>query len=402
MGFLPVRPRAFLQQQWERREELQALVQKLRVGEHGLRPFGCSASLSSLPGQSRGARVSKDPKDQGTNKIPLQGVYYRIRKWLEHQFSRGEEPRPTQIRVRCELELATEVGTQRALQRLKPQLFQEKVLNSAIHRLQWLQTHRGGKDCQKWMNQTLLPAIGGRRRYGQKFNLQKNPPSQLKCQLQWQTMDRMIHLVTRGTVEDLEPMVQDPELFIQNKAATAWIQTDATGVWVKLRGEEPRVVPESVLHKLQAKRAQTARFRRRRAYMEPEERQLLESTLQFHAAECDELKSQIDQQFSQGGDKYRLTILVSGITLDWFNPARDPRAYLGPMVLLYPCQHPVRLEWITDEHTWAQTHQYWDSSGKLVTRTQGEPTRGLLRWWVNFRQRQPDHEFWKHFQVIPP
>ena len=398
---LDVRERArdFLKTQWHNRADLQALVQKLRVGEHGLRPFGASGSLSSFASTSRGARISKTPTDQGCKKIPLQGVYHRIKVWLEHQYSRGEEPRPTQLRLRCELELATEIGTQRALQKHRPALFQDYVLAAANHRLQWLQTHRAGKACRDWLNQTLLPRVGGRRRYGQKFNQEKNPPSELKCQLQWQTMDRMIHVVASGTVEDLKPLVQDPDLFIQHREKTAWIQTDATGVWVKLRGEEPRVVPDAVLRKLQAKRAQTSRFRRTQACMEPEERQLVVSILQAHAQECDDLKSQIDQEFSQGGDKYRLTLLVSGVTLDWFNPQKDPSAFLAKLVLLYPCQHPVRLEYITDQHTWSVTHQYYDSTGKLVTRTKGESTHGLLRWWVLFRQRQPDHEFWKHFRV---
>ena len=335
------RARDFLKTQWHNRADLQALVQKLRVGEHGLRPFGASGSLSSFASTSRGARISKTPKDQGCKKIPLQGVYHRIKVWLEHQYSRGEEPRPTQLRLRCELELATEVGTQRALQKHRPALFQDYVLAAANHRLQWLQTHRAGKACRDWLNQTLLPRVGGRRRYGQKFNQVKNPPSELKCQLQWATMDRMIHVVASGTVDDLQALVQDPNLFIQNREKTALIQTDATGVWVKLRGEEPRVIPEAVLRRLQDRRCQKARFRRRQPCMEPEERQLLENTLECHAQQCDELKSQIDQQFSQGGDKYRLTLLVSGVTLDWFDPQKDPRAYLAKLVLLYPSAHPV-------------------------------------------------------------
>ena len=319
-----------------------------------------------------GCRISASPKDQGCRKVPLQGVYHRVRLWLAHQYSRGEEPRPTQVRLRCELELATEIGTQRALQKHRPALFQEYVLTAARDRLQWLQANRQGKQGRDWLNQTLLPRVGGRRRYGQKFNQDKNPANELKCQLQWQTFDRMIQLVANGSVEDLKPLVQDPELFIQNREKTAWIQTDATGVWVKLRGEEPRVIPEQVLLRLQKKRTMTSRFRRTAACMGPDERQLLDATLQANARECDDLKAQIDQEFSQGGDKYRLTLLVSGVTRDWFQPQKDPSAYLAPLVLLYPCQHPVRLELITDQHTWSQTHQYYDSSGKLVTRTKGE------------------------------
>ena len=89
------------------------------------------------------------------------GVYHRLKLWLEHQYSRGEEPRPTQLRLRCELELATEIGTQRALQKHRPALFQDYVLAGAVHRPQWLQSHRAGEPCRDWMNNTLLPKIGG-------------------------------------------------------------------------------------------------------------------------------------------------------------------------------------------------------------------------------------------------
>ena len=71
-------------------------------------------------------------------KIPLQGVYHRLRVWLNFQHSRGLEPRPAKIRTRCELELATEIGTQRALQRVAPDKFQGYDLDAAKHRLQFL------------------------------------------------------------------------------------------------------------------------------------------------------------------------------------------------------------------------------------------------------------------------
>ena len=134
---------------------------QLRIGETSIRPFGCSASLSSQASTSMGCRISASPKDQGCRKVPLQGVYHRIRLWLAHQYSRGEEPRPTQVRLRCELELATEIGTQRALQKHRPALFQEYVLTAARARLQWLQNNRQGKQGRDWLNQTLLPRVGG-------------------------------------------------------------------------------------------------------------------------------------------------------------------------------------------------------------------------------------------------
>ena len=376
--------------EWLRRDWLREQVASMRIGLTSLRPFGSSAAKQSLASQSMGARISTAPKNQGHKKIPLQGVYYRVKVWFEHQYSLDFEPRPTTIRTRCELELATEIGTQRALERLKPELFQDYVLASATHRLQWLQAKRGTKTCQKWINERLLPAIGGRRRYGQKFNIDKNPPNALKCELQWQTVDYASWLVLNGNQEDLAPLVQDPEQFIASRHETLIVQTDATAVWVKLRGEEPRVIPETVLHNLQGLRAQTRRFRQRARHVTPEERELLEYALKSHAQTCDDLKAQVDQQFSQGGDKQRLTLILQGVTVNWYSIAKEPQGYLMKIKLLYKCSHVCRLEYITDQHTWAVTHQYVDSLGNLQTRTKGQATGGLLRWWVEFRKREPD------------
>ena len=133
------RTRDFLKTQWRQKGQLSSLIARMRIGQHGLRPFGSKGALSLLASQSKGARISKAPTDQGHPKVPLQEVYHRLKVWLNNQYSRGLEPRPSTILARCELELATEIGTQRALQRVAPNKFQEYVLEAAKHRLQALQ-----------------------------------------------------------------------------------------------------------------------------------------------------------------------------------------------------------------------------------------------------------------------
>ena len=243
-----------------------------------------------------------------------------------------------------------------------------------------------------------MPAVGGRLRHGQKFSLQANPPSQLKYQLQWATMDRMIWLVLNGTQEDLAPLVEDPEAFMAQRDQTLFAQTDATAVWIKLRGEESRVIPEDVLDGLAQVRCKKHNFQQA-AGCTKEEHQLLEQALQQAVDEAEDYKEQVDQQWSQGGDKYRLTFLITGVTSNWFSRDKTPQGHLQKIKILYRCAHPVRLEDITAQGTWARSHQYVDSFGKTVTRKAGESAQGLLGWWVRFRTSHPDHDFWKHYQV---
>ena len=218
-----------------------------------------------------GSRVSKAPKNAGRRKVPLQGVCYRLQVWLNAQCASGREPRPTSVRSRCALELATEIGTQRALERVNPGKFQEYVLKAAKRRLEFLQEHAGTRKVQDWTNETLLPRIGGRKRLGQKFNSAKNPPSALKCELQWQTMDYAINMVQNATEEQLAVLVQDTAGFQAKRARTRIVHTDATAVWLKLRGEEPVVAPDHVLSRQQATRCQTHKFKQRAKYVKSEE-----------------------------------------------------------------------------------------------------------------------------------
>ena len=174
------------------------MIAQLRIGQNGLRPFGSSLAQVKIRNQSMGARIRSTKPEEPCKKIPLQGVYHRLKVWLQSQYDHGQEPRLRSICCRCELELAQEIGVQRALQRVHPSAYQEYVLNAAKHRLQSLQQGRGSKKIQKWLNQTLMPSIGGRLRHGQKLSLQTNPPSELKCRLQWAQMDYMTWLVVQG------------------------------------------------------------------------------------------------------------------------------------------------------------------------------------------------------------
>ena len=59
------------------------------------------------------------------------------------------------------------------------------------------------KDLQ-WLDEYVLPRLGGHYRKGQRFSEQKNKPlSDEKAKLTWATADRCLHVVARGSPEEL-------------------------------------------------------------------------------------------------------------------------------------------------------------------------------------------------------
>ena len=55
-----------------------------------------------------------------------------------------------------------------------------------------------------------------------------------KAKLTWATADRFIHIVTKGTAEELSLYVSDTEGFAENRVHTSVVVVDATALWLKL------------------------------------------------------------------------------------------------------------------------------------------------------------------------
>ena len=70
-----------------------------------------------------------------------------------------------------------------------------------------------------------------------------------KFQLTADSVDHIIYLVAKGTPEDLQPFVADPDRFVENRCSTVIVVLDETPLWLKLRGEEK--VVESLAEVLQ-------------------------------------------------------------------------------------------------------------------------------------------------------
>ena len=76
------------------------------------------------------------------------------------------------------------------------------------------------------------------------------------------TADRFLHLVARGTQEDLELHVSNAIEFIENKARTTIVVMDQTAVWLKLRGEDKVYVAEDENRNREARKRMTKAFKK--------------------------------------------------------------------------------------------------------------------------------------------
>ena len=83
-----------------------------------------------------------------------------------------------------------------------------------------------------------------------------------KHSLTWDSADRFIHLVSRGSIEELQVLVSRPEEFQASRHETAVVVLDATAVWLKLRGEEKVYVSEDEVTSTEARKRLTKAFKK--------------------------------------------------------------------------------------------------------------------------------------------
>ena len=63
----------------------------------------------------------------------------------------------------------------------------------------------------------MKPRIGASARHGQKFSEKDVKLDETKALLAFETSDRMVHVVGRGTIEELQVLVRDAAEFAERK-----------------------------------------------------------------------------------------------------------------------------------------------------------------------------------------
>ena len=382
------RPRSFLKNCWINQEKFSQSLSSQR-------PKGCGFQRPKNR-ETAGSRVSTQPKDQGTRRIPLQGVYFKTRTWIKKHASTVAYPRPAQMMSQFKMYLVQEINIQRALQEAHSPAFMPFVLQACEQKVQFLNSGKY-KQIQDYQSQTLLPSIGARRRRGQK--LCKDQGSQVEakllCQVQWQTTDYAFWLNQASDPVLLQPFIENPESWIQHKDQTWLIESDATALWVRLSGQEGVLVPDCQLASI-SNRRKLSRYQRQ-AKTEAE-KQLIQALVDHHV-QNDKLPEQVHFQAQPGGDKYRLTLIASIAREKWFQPGQAPVGHLLPFVLLVPCSQHTRLEDLDSQGRFTREIKYKAPDDTLIHHKPGDSARGRLGPWVQFRAEYPQHPFWSQGTV---
>ena len=339
----------FVQNIIQKRTDYEQFVAKSRIGVHGLRPFGSNQHWAEVGSRAQGSRL-RGPVS--VKQQPLKFVFQRIRKWFFRERKYGHEVKNHQLISRLNLELRTEIGRQQVLQSLGSNDFKAKTLAAAQHRLNKLATgQRLSKATSEWFRKHYYPAIGARARKGQKQSHQDDKFDPMLAKLTWASMDYAMYLTHSGDHEELGQLVADPMGFQDNGKKTVIVGLDQTPVWLRLRGESKVMVTSDEVEARSTRRRLSRKTKDSEGLLANE---ALAKLIQ-HLHDNPDMKLQTSQMVSQGGDKYRLTLITFQAIQGWLDPDVWPYGEMPKHILLVPCKHHARLENIDQEGNWIES-----------------------------------------------
>ena len=215
-------PIASIQSWFEKEDKLRELISKHRLGKRGVRAFGSWAPTSTKR-VGTGKRLQKPMKDgEVAPNRPLERVYQRLTKWFREEREYGHEVRGATIRTRVLYELEYERDCELVKQQTGDTSFRPYVLDAARDKLSYFQVFSSTKKQQCWMAQNVLPRMGATARTGQRLVTGGTDETVdfEKAKLTWATSDRFLHLVARGSEEQLAQFVAEPDKWVLTRQDT--------------------------------------------------------------------------------------------------------------------------------------------------------------------------------------
>ena len=224
---------------FELRIALQEVVARRRLGIRGLRPFGSKKPVTECS-RSSGSRLRVGTPGVATKQRPLERVFHRLERWFKNEREHRNEIRTRHLSTRLKYELEFERDRELVLQEQSSEKFLDFVLEATQTKLSWFQLSSITRKQKDWMSRVVCPRIGATARVAQRLSNSRNTfeVDKDKALLTWATADRVMHIVARGSRDDLSLFVSDPDEFIKHREATSVVVVDATALWLKLRGEE--------------------------------------------------------------------------------------------------------------------------------------------------------------------
>ncbi len=347
-----------------RKLEYQQFLTAQRLTMTGVRPFGTLQMKAANKRKSQGARMRKGPSEI---QQPLHQVLQRVRVWFQKERTFGHEIFRSHIHSRLHLELKREIGNQVVLQQKASEHYNQAVHDACQERVDKLADpiymDRQG---HQWARRALYPAIGAHARKATKLSHQPEKFDKVLAHLTWQTMDYTMWIIQNGSHEELSNLVADPESFQDNAKSTTIVAFDETPIWGKLRGEEAQFLSQLECD-ITTKRRRLSR-KSKDSNAAPEQRTQARQELLDHMDQNSQHKQHVFQQVSQGGDKYRLTMVTFQVVQDWFDPTKTPKGSILPSIVIVPSAFHARLEDITPDGKWAR---------EVMNKNRGDDIQGI-------------------------
>ena len=373
-------------------------VASTRVGIRGLRPFGSKAPMVGKGG-GLGARLHEVHPKEPTAIQPLNTVLWRIKCWFEDEREHGNEVRGKHITQRTLTELQFELDKQLVLCEQASENYSAQVHAACRLKLEFIKVHgMPTKQQQRFFDRVVRPYIGATGRIAQHKVHEDVHLDHKKALLSYESHDRGVWLVGRGSVDDLALFVRDPQEFVKNRKETVYVVLDETGLWLKLRGEEKVYISERetiyrrdlIKHKRALKRARG----------QQQKRNATEELRKFAEDPANEnIKTQVDAEYTTAGDKCRVTMVTISAVKHWWDPSKDVVCEKPKQLLLVPAQVHCRLKDMGRDE-WIKEVRFERSDGTEFHAEPGTPIGRLLSPYRVARDGYEDTSWREELDVI--
>ena len=207
----------------------------------------------------------------------------------------------------------------------------------------------------------LLKFCGARLLKPQRFVNLTLEEEKARAHVTWMSYDKLMDLAAFGTPEELSEVIANGEEWVENRENTVLGWSDQIPVWVKGDMDQARIFLSSET----------------RSKHEP-------------GVHGSSRMSQKRACYGEGSDKFRVTLELRNVIYNWFSRDEDkqPVGAIPPALLVVYGSHG-RLSNISSKHTFIKDEVFYIGS-KRIERKAGSSTKGLMKSWVELREKHPE------------
>ena len=334
-----------------------AAVSRLNVGKNSRSTNRTKGSREKVYLRQTMSQGQRQPGGGNTDAFKAEKL--KVKQWLEEERSYGHSIGKSDLwfEYKWQLEESMEIERLKVLE--DPGNASAKARHLAITtRLEKITASNAYLNTTK---KDLLKFCGARLLKPQRFVNLTLEEEKARCHVTWMSYDKLMDLAAFGTPEQLSEVIANGEDWVENRENTVLGWSDQIPVWVKGDIDQTRVFLSSeTLSKPEPEAHAAARMSQKRAY------------------------------YGDGSDKFRVTLELRNVIYNWFSrdEGKQPLGAIPPALLVVFGSH-ARLSNISSNHTFIKDEVFMVGS-KRIERKAGASCRGLMKSWVELREKHPE------------